>query len=891
MDARLISIPYETIALDNGLTVLIHEDHKAPIVAVNVWYHVGSKNEKPGKTGFAHLFEHLMFGGSEHLTGSYIDYLERVGATDLNGTTNEDRTNYFETVPAPAIDFALFAESDRMGHFYNTISQEVLDLQRGVVQNEKKQNENQPYAVAEELVVRATYPAGHPYAHTVIGSMEDLNAATLDDVREWFKGYYTPSNATLVISGDISVREATEKAKRFFADIPPGQPVVHHQAWVSQIPDTRRAIAEDRVPQARLYRVWNVPAYGSPEATYLNLAANLLTTGKSSRLYKRLVYDDQIATSVQAYLDSREIGSQMGVEATAQPGKTLEDVERAVNEELERLAADGPTAAELERVKTQQFAGFVRGVERIGGFGGKSDILARNQTFLGRGDAYREILNRIGSATANDVRDTIRTWLSNGSYTLEVVPFPAYKVQVPGVDRSSLPEVGLAPDLHFPALRHDALSNGLKLILAERRDVPLVNFWMAVDAGFAADQFAQPGTARLAATVMTHGTTSRNALEISDELQLLGGQLNASSNLDLTLVFLSALKAKLDASLALFADVVLNPSFPEPDFRRMQQLQLAAIEQEKAQPYGMALRVLPPILYGRDHSYGTPFTGSGTIASVSALKRDDIAGFHRTWFRPNNATLVIAGDTTLAEIKPKLEALFGKWKAESVPAKHIQGAPAPSKALVYLLDKPDAQQSVILTGTLAPAPDAEQEPVLEALNNVFGGSFGARLNMNLREEKHWTYGAGSLVVGARSQRPFLTHTSVQTDKTKDAMEEIHREMRDLTGARPATDEEVEKVKTQTILELPGSMETLNAVGGMIIDLLQFRLPDSYYQTYVQSVQAIRAPTVNAAAPSLLNPARTIWVVVGDRAQIEPGIRSLGFGEIRFVDADGHPQPE
>jgi zinc protease len=888
MDAGLISIPYEKVVLENGLTVLIHEDHKAPIVAVNIWYHVGSKNEKPGKTGFAHLFEHLMFGGSENLAGSYIEYLERAGATDLNGTTNEDRTNYFETVPAPAIDFALFAESDRMGHFYNTISQDVLNLQRGVVQNEKKQNENQPYAVAEELVVKATYPAGHPYAHTVIGSMEDLDTATLEDVRQWFKGYYTPSNATLVICGDISVKEAQEKAKRFFGDIPPGPPVTHQQAWVARIPDARREVAEDRVPHARLYRMWNVPEYGAAEATYLNLAANLLSTGKSSRLYKRLVYDDQIATSVQAYLDTREIGSQFGVEVTAQPGQALGAVEQAVNEELERFLASGPTEAELERVKTQQFSGFVRGVERIGGFGGKSDILARNETFLGRPDAYREMIERIGSASTDQVRDAARAWLVNGTYTLEVVPFPAYKVQVQGVDRTTLPVVGLAQDLHFPALRHDTLSNGLKLVLAERSDVPLVNLWLAVDAGFSADQLSLPGTARLAATLMTHGTATRNALEISDELQLLGAQLSASSNLDLSLVFLSALKSKLDASLNLFADVVLNPSFPEADFRRIQQLQLAAIEQEKAQPYGMALRVFPPILYGSEHAYGTAFTGSGTVKSVTALKRGDVEEFHRRWFRPNNTTLVIAGDTTLEEIKPKLEALFGHWKREAVPAKYVPVAPLPQKPAVYLLDKPGALQSVILTGTLAPAPDASEEPVLEALNNVFGGSFGARLNMNLREEKHWTYGAGSLVVGARAQRPFLTHTSVQTDKTKEAMAEIRREMEDLMGPRPASAAEVEKVKTQTILELPGSMETLNALGGMIIDLLQYRLPDNYYQTYVGQVKAIGAAEVNRAAPKLLDSTKTVWVVVGDRSKIEAEIRALDFGEIRFVDADGRP---
>ncbi len=888
MESQHINIPYEKFVLDNGLTVLVHEDRKAPITAVNLWYHVGSKNEKPGKTGFAHLFEHLMFGGSEHLQGSYIEWLERVGATDLNGTTNEDRTNYFENVPTSALDFALFAESDRMGHFYNTINQEVLDLQRGVVQNEKKQGDNQPYSLAEELIVQATYPAGHPYAHTVIGSMQDLDGASLDDVREWFRNYYTPSNATLVIAGDIGIREAEEKAKRFFGDTPPGPPVTHQQSWIAKLAGEQRAIAEDRVPQARIFKVWNVPQYGSLDSTYLGLLATILTTGKSSRLYRRLVYDDQIATAVKAYLDTREIGSQFYIEATARPGQSLAAVERALDEEIKRILDEGPSAAELERVKTQQLATFIRGIERIGGFGGKSDILARNQTFLDNPDAYRDWVARLESTTVNNIRDSGRAWLSDGVYVLEIVPFPGHKAAAAGIDRSAPPELGPAADLHLPRLHHDTLSNGLKLTVAERHEIPIVNFWLTLDAGFAADQLGHSGTARLSAALLVSGTATRDAMGISDELQSLGAQLTANSNLDLTQVFLSALKGKLDASLDLFADVILNPSFPESDFLRQQHLQLATIEQEKAQPYGMALRVLPPILYGQGHGYATPFTGSGTAESVAKLTREDVVNFHRTWFRPNNATLIVVGDTTVEEIKPKLEKLFSHWEAGVVPAKHVQPAPKPTKPVVYIINKPGAQQSVILTGSLAPPPDASQEPALEAINSVYGGSFGARLNMNLREEKHWTYGAGSLVVGARGERPFLSHTSVQTDKTKEAMAEIHREYLDLLGPRPATDEELDKVKMQTILELPGSHETMNAVGSLITDLLQFQLPDDYYQTYISRVQSLTTETVNRAARLLIDPSRTIWVVVGDRSKIEAEVRSLDFGDVRFVDADGEP---
>ncbi len=639
-----LEISCQEFTLDNGLKVIVHEDHKTPIVAVNLWYHVGSKNEKPGKTGFAHLFEHLMFGGSEHLNGSYIEVMERIGATDLNGTTSEDRTNYFENVPTSALDFALFAESDRMGYFYNTINQEVLDLQRGVVQNEKRQGENQPYAIVEDLIVKSTYPVGHPYDHTVIGSMEDLDSATLDDVKEWFKTYYTPSNAVVVVAGDISVACAREKVRRYFNDIPPGPPVAHQRAWVAKMSGEHRETVEDRVPHARLYKMWNVPGYGTTEADHLRLAAAILSTGKASRLYKRLVYDEQIATQVGAYLDEREIGSQFVIVATARPGVDLSEVERAADEELARFVEDGPSDRELERIKTQNYAAFVRGVERIGGFGGKSDILASSETYLGAPHGYKARLKNLEEATNQDLRDVGRAWLSDGVYALEVLPFEAnHNATVITPDRSTAPQVGTPHDLKLPALKEATLSNGLRILLAERHEVPVVNFWLDVNAGFAADQGFLPGTARITSALLTGGTSRRTALEISDELLALGAQLNSGCNLDLSTVYLSALKPALDDSLDLFADVILDPIFPEADFERQRQLQLAAIANEKVTPLQMALRALPPILFGPKHAYGVPLTGSGTEESVKQLNREHSARFHATWFKPNNATLVVVG--------------------------------------------------------------------------------------------------------------------------------------------------------------------------------------------------------------------------------------------------------
>lgn len=887
--AHSVDIPFQSFTLSNGLTVIVHEDHKAPIVALNVWYHVGSKNEKNGKTGFAHLFEHLMFGGSENLKGQYIEAMERVGATDLNGTTNEDRTNYFENVPVAALDYALFAESDRMGHFYNTISQEILDLQRGVVQNEKRQGDNQPYAIAEDLIVRATYPGHHPYAHTVIGSMEDLDAASLDDVKDWFKTYYGPSNAVLVIAGDITFDVAKEKVTRYFGDIPPGPPVAHEEVWIEPMRGEHRETAQDRVPLARLYKLWNIPQFGSPDATYLNLVSSILTSGKSSRLYKRLVFDDQIAASVATYVDAREIGGQFVIMATAKPGHTNEELEKAVDEELSLFLKDGPTQMELERARTQSLAGFVRGIERIGGFGGKSDILARSQTFLGRPDGYKETLARVESATTEELKAVANRWLSDGVYVLNIEPYPALRAEAEkAVPRDTVPVLAQSPDPAFPKLQRATLPNGLKVILAERHEIPVVNFWLQVEAGYAADRFGKAGTAKLMGSLLASGTKKRDALQISDEIQMLGAQLSAGSSLDFSTVYLSALCSRLDESLELFSDVILNPSFPESDFLRQQSLQSAGIEAEKATPLQMALRVLPPLLYGSGHAYSLPLTGSGTVESVAAITRRDVEELHRTWFKANNATLIVVGDTTLAEMQPKLESLFQNWRQGAVPSIEVAPVDGPQQAAFYIIDKPEAQQSVILGGSIAPPANTPEEVAFEAVNNTYGGAFSSRLNMNLREEKHWTYGARSLLYGAKGQRPYLAVTSVQSDKTGDTVAEMLREMRELAGSNPITDAELTKVKDQTILELAGSRETMNAIGSAISDIVEFDLPEDYWETYPARVKALTTGSARDAAKTLIQPGRFVWVIVGDRNVIEPQIEALNAGPILHIDADGNP---
>jgi zinc protease len=883
-----IEIPYQRFVLPNGLTLIVHQDHKAPIVAVNVWYHVGSKNEKPGRTGFAHLFEHLMFNGTENYDKDFFGPMEQAGATDMNGTTNEDRTNYFENVPTNAVDLALWMESDRMGHLTGAISQPKLDEQRGVVQNEKRQGENEPYGKVWDFLTPKLYPSNHPYSWTTIGSMEDLDAAKLDDVKDWFRTYYGAANAVVVVAGDIDAQTAKQKVEKYFGDIPAGPPVARQQTWVAKRAGSQRGVMQDRVPQARIYKVWNIPGWGTADADYLNLVSDVLSSGKSSRLYKRLVYDDQLATDVSAALDLREIGGLFSIEATARPGIDLGRVEKAVDEELARFLGGGPTPVELRRVKTQYRAAFVRGVERIGGFGGKSDVLAQGEVFAGRPDFYKVRLERVERASPAQVLSSAKRWLSDGVYTLEVHPYPEFEAAQGGADRSRLPATGTPPAAKFPELERATLSNGLKIVLARRASIPQVRFDLLLDAGFASDQSAIPGTASLAMAMLDEGTARRTSLQISDQLAQLGANLGSGSKLDVSSVSLEALKENLDASLDIYGDVILNPRFPRTDFDRLKKQRLAQIQQEKADPVGLALRVFPGLLYGADHAYSNPWTGSGTEESTARITRGDLIRFHRTWFKPNHATLVVVGATTMAEIKPKLERLFAAWKPGDVPVKNIATVGQQQRPVVYLIDRPGSLQSIIIAGQIAPPKANPKEVTIETMNGVLGGDFSSRVNMNLREDKHWSYGAFTFFRDARGQRPFVAYAPVQTDKTKEAVTELDKELRGIVKDRPVQPAELSRAQASLTLTLPGSWETMSALAASIGNIVTFGLDDRYYDTFADKVRAQTVESVTAVAGEVVHPDQLVWVVVGDRSKIESGLRELKLGEIRLIDTDGKP---
>jgi len=882
-----INIPFEKFVLPNGLTLIVHEDRKAPIVAVNLWYHVGSKNERPGKTGFAHLFEHLMFNGSKNFNDDYFQALDRLGATDLNGTTSYDRTNYFQNVPTAGLDQVLFLESDRMGHLLPAIDQKKLDEQRGVVQNEKRQMENGPYGIAYELITKGTYPPGHPYSWSPIGSMDDLNAASLQDVQEWFKTSYGASNAVIVIAGDIDAKTAKEKVEKYFGWIAPGPPVVRHREWIAKRTGVQRQAAQDQVPQARIYKVWNVPPGNTRDAEMLDLAASILGTGRTSRLYKRLVQQDQLAVAVEADNESNEIAGQFNITVTARPGVDLAKVEAVLDEEVARFLHAGPTEQELKLAKTNAMASFLRGIERIGGFGGKSDVLAGCEVYTGDPGCYKKAIEIFEKATWPEVKAVANRWLGDGVYILEVHPKSKFKEVSKDTDRSKLPDAGAPSPLRIPPSQRTTLSNGMTVILAERHETPTLNLALQFDAGYAADSLAVAGTASITNRMLLEGTAKRTGPQLAERSAELGAQVNANASLDTSTVNLSALKMHLDDSLELYADVIRNPAFPAADFDRIKKLQAAGIQREKAEPNSLAQRILPVLIYGKGHPYGNPFTGSGTEASLASITRDSVAAFYNTWYKPNNATLHIVGDTTIAEIKPKLEKLFGDWKNGEVPKKNIAPVAHRDKTTVYLIDRPGAIQSVIMAGQIAPPRANPDEPAIDVFNQVLGGSFLSRLNMKLREEKHWSYGVGTYLVGARGQRPFLAMAPVQSDKTKESLAEIVREFSDVLRTKPITDEEVAKMQENLTRSMVGERETK---GGVLADMLaisRYGLPEDYFTTYAQKVNNLKKSDVNAIAERILRPEKMIYVVVGDRAQIEKGIRELNLGDVQLLDADGN----
>jgi predicted Zn-dependent peptidase len=856
-----------------------------------------------------------MFQGSENHQDEFFKPFELAGATDQNGTTWLDRTNYFETVPTTALDMALWMESDRMGHLLGAIGQPQLDEQRGVVQNEKRQGENQPYGRASELIQAEAFPANHPYHHDTIGSMADLNAASLGDVKQWFRDYYGAANTVVVLAGDITPAVAKEKMLKYFGDIAAGPRVPRPQPWVAPREQSTRGSMTDNVAQTRIYREWNVPGRGTTDENLLELAAAVLGGSKTSRLYQRLVYRDKLADDVSVDVEQHALASLFELQIDVKQGVDPARVEAAIADEWRTFLAHGPSADELARVKTETRAAFVRGLESVSS---QASILARGQLYHGDPGAYLKQFNAFMAATPASVTAAANRWIAHGDYTLTVVPgkvdagdsaAAAGRAAAPGkpapvlspagdfrtvdsaVDRSKgVPRVDSFPDLSFPAVQRGHLANGIEVVLAERHTVPAVQVRLLFDAGYAADQGRKLGTSSFTMAMLDEGTTALDSIQIAKRKQRLGALIDTDCGLDACSASLNALNDALQPSLDLFADIVRQPAFRQADIDRLRGQWLAGIAQEKSQPIGIALRTLPPLLYGKGHAYAIPFTGSGTEASIRALDSADMRRFMADYIRPDNVRILVAGDTTLAKIIPVLNAAFGQWQAPTgeVPAKNIAKVAPPSHPRVYLIDRPGAQQSLILAGSLAPSTEAPNNLPIQTMNGAFGGTFTSRLNMNLREDKHWAYGAFSILQNALGQRPFLLYAPVQTDKTAPSIAELLKEARAVIGPRPLTEQEIDKIKVGDVRSMPGAYQTTSAVMGALQGIVLYDRPDDYVRTLKSRIEAQTDASVQAAAREIIHPDQLTWVIVGDLKKIGAPIRALELGDIQVLDTDGKP---
>jgi zinc protease len=885
-DRSRYAINYKKFVLDNGLTLLVHEDRSVPIVGVNLWYHVGSRNEKRGKTGFAHLFEHFFFNGSENYPRGFREAMDDLGANNRNGTTNTDRTNFFEDVPVSALERTLYLESDRMGYLANYISKEMLERERGVVKNEKNQGENQPYGRVFSEISGKIYPYSHPYSWSVIGTTEDLNAATLDDIKEWYRTYYGPNNAVIALAGDITPERALELVTKYFGAIPPGPALTRTEKWIPTLDRNIRDEMQDRVPQARIYRVYHAPAWKDTEAEHLSLFADVLAGSKSSPLDRRLVYEKKLATDVGASLNAGELSGRFTVTATVRPDVNPADVEREMDAVINELLSKGVAAEDLQRMQNRNLADFLRGIERLGGFGGRSDILANSMTYGGSPDFYLTQLETMAKATPNDVKAAANKWLRANHYTMTVKPFEKLTAQKSTLDRKILPPLAAAPEVKFPEIQRAKLKNGLNVVLLERHSAPIVNVALAVDAGASSDVPAKAGAATLALDLMDEGTKTRDAFQITDQLDALGARLSTGSSLDMSFVRLQATSQNLRPSLGIMSDVVLNPAFPADQFAIQKQRRIAQIGQEKANPNALAQRVLPAILYGANHAYGKP--ASGFENSVQTITREDLLKWHADWFKPGSATVVVTGDTTLAQLVPALEEAFGNWKTGAAPTKNMTTVAKTAGKKIYLIDKPDAPQSTIVAAhiseTSGQAEDLAAEPVL----TNFGGIATSRLNRNLRLDKHWSYGTSGQLTNVRGQRSFIVTAPVQTDKTKESMIEVVKEIRDVAGNRPVTGEEFSSIMRNMTSRLPGRFETLSALETAAISQINLGLPADYWSKYAANMRALTEPQLAGAARKFIRPDEIVWIVIGDLRKIESGVRELNFGEIVKLNADGEP---
>jgi zinc protease len=899
--AALPPIKYKEMTLKNGLRVIMHEDKSTPIVAVNVFYHVGSKNEAPGRTGFAHLFEHMMFQGSKNFVDGWRPVYELGGS--VNGTTNEDRTYYYEVVPSNYLERALYLEADRMSNLLDAMSQEKLDNQRDVVKNERRQRvDNQPYGSAFERIGEIIYPENHPYHWSIIGSMADLSAASMEDVKSFFKTYYVPNNAVLVLAGDFDEKQARGWIEKYFGGMAKGADIKRPSPAPAQLSGEIRKVYEENVPLPRLNLVWHsVPHYADDEAA-LDMLSWILTTGRGSRLQSNLVYGKELAQSISAFNPTSEIGGTFQIVALTKPNKTLDEIEREINAEIERIKKEAPTAAEVNRAYNIREADVIFGLQTVLSRGGQLS------TFAGYGkkpDSFQADLDRYRKVTPADIQRVAVKYLNDKRLVMSHVPrksdapktnaatantptsavMPKKDAALIAAQEAKLPPAGAIPKFNLPAIEKTKLSNGLNVWMVKQTELPIISMNLVTGAGATSDAAGKPGAAWMTGTLLDKGTNRRTAIEIANELQSIGASVNSSVSWDTTNLAMQTLTKNLDSALDIYADVVVNPAFAADELESARRRMLVNFVQRKSVPAAIGDAVFNKVVYG-DQAYGKAIFGDEK--SVKAMTREDLLNFYQANYRPNNSTLIVVGDVDGKTLLPKLEKAFAGWKpGANSNVRRETTQTMKSKGGIYIVDKPGAPQSSVYIGQAGIERNNPDYYAVHVMNMILGGGSNGRLFQNLRQDKGYTYGAYSRFDYRRGAGPFTATGEIQTVSTKEAIAEFIKEFNGMRGAIPITPQILETTKQAIIRGFPNGFETVGQINFQLSNLVTFGLPDNTFNEYITKINQVTAQDVNRVANKYLTPEQMAIVVVGDRQTIEPNLKSLGY-TVTILDTEGNP---
>ena len=879
-------VAFEKHTLPNGLDVILHRDPSIPVAAVNVWYHVGSKDEELGRTGFAHLFEHIMFRGTRHHKASHFEPLQKIGAT-LNGSTTGDRTNYWEDVPSNYLELALWLEADRMGFLLDALDQDGFDTERDVVKNERRQSyENRPYGMAQWHIQQALFPLPHPYHWMTIGSQEDLDAASLDDVKDFFRQYYSPSNASLAIAGDIDTEAALAMAERYFADLPPGPAVRRIGRADSPLAGRVDLEMTDRVTLPRQYSVWLAPANLSGDDDAGDILRAILSDGQSSRMYRTLVYEKQIAQSASVSYYAAEIAGQFRMELTPAEGHTLEEVEEAAEEVLASIATEPPTDEEFERAINRIEMQHYRMLARVGGFGGRADALNYFNVFTGDPDGLNTAMDGYRKVTREDVLRVHRQIMDAGQVRMRVYPERSLTNATTAIDRSNQPAGGPTPAFVPPTPQRGRLSSGMEVIVANKPGLPLVPFALMARAGATGDPTELPGLSSFTAAMMDEGTSTRSSQDIAAAFEHIGSRLSTEARKELTLLTAETLNRHWRHALGLVADVARNANFPEHELERVRRERLTDLRRARDDAGFLADSNFGALVFGPNSPYA--HSNLGSEATVATAQRTDMAAQHSRTLRPDRLCLLVAGDVALDDAMAAAEELFGDWQAPTEPAAGIDAGDVSNNGdspHIYLIDKPGAAQSVIRAGMPVVARSHPDYMALSVLNYAFGGQFSARLNQNLRQDKGYSYGYNSGISWYNAPSLLSAGGSVQTEITREAVVETLQEFADISGQRPLTDEELENARNGLRLGYPAGFERPAQLLGQLVTLAQFNLPEDYFRAFEERLSGVTLADAHRVGAEYLSPSRLAVLVVGDREQVEEPLRGLGYG-LTVLDGEG-----